>query len=145
MPKAHSSNWLTMPARPNSRIRPRPTTKGGVMMGNNASTPSGLVSLLLPRSAYSAMSVPNVVVPAAVSRARNSVFQATPQRTPPTRQESPQTRSLPSLSPRALMEGAPVSSKKAPTRLLPTGSATNSSNKAEHSSTAPATKTSLRK
>ena len=31
MPKA-PRNWLTRPARPNSRIRPRPTTKGGVMM-----------------------------------------------------------------------------------------------------------------
>jgi hypothetical protein len=38
MPKTDSSPWLTMPARPNSRIRPRPTTNGGVMIGSIAST-----------------------------------------------------------------------------------------------------------
>jgi hypothetical protein len=37
-----SRNWLTRPARPNSRISPRPTTKGGVMIGSSARTLSGL-------------------------------------------------------------------------------------------------------
>jgi hypothetical protein len=115
------------------------------MMGSKASTFSGLLRRLLPRSAYSAISVPMMVVPVAVSSARKSVFQATPQRTPPTRQDRPQTRSLPRRSPSAVTEGAPLSSMKAPIRLLATGRATKSSSSAAHSSTAPATKTSLRK
>jgi len=55
----------------------------GVMIGSSARMPSGRLSRAAPRSARSAIIVPSTVVPAAVSRARKSVFQATPQRTPP--------------------------------------------------------------
>ncbi len=115
------------------------------MIGSRASTFSDRPSRLLPRSAYSAISVPITVVPAAVSRARNSVFQATPQRTPPARQPRPQTRSCARRSASAAKDGCPASSRKAPSRLLPTGSATNSSSSALHSTTAPATNRSPRK
>ena len=64
------------------------------MIGSSASTFSGLRQPLCCRARLAARSAcPARVVPAAVSRARNSVFQATPQRTPPARQPRPQTRS----------------------------------------------------
>ena len=50
------------------------------MMGNMASACSGRLSRVRPRSAHKAMSVPMTVVPVAVSTARYTVFQATPQR-----------------------------------------------------------------
>ena len=64
------------------------------MIGSSASAFSGRFSRCAPRSATSAIIVPSTVVPVAVSSARNSVFQATPQRTPPARQPRPQLRSL---------------------------------------------------
>jgi hypothetical protein len=64
------------------------------MMGSIASTFRGFCSRVPPRSAHSAISVPITVVPAAVSSARYSVFQATPQRVPPATQPSPQMRSV---------------------------------------------------
>src|SRR5678809_884075 len=44
MPNADSRSWLTIPARPKRRIRPRPTTNGGVMIGSSASAFSGRLS-----------------------------------------------------------------------------------------------------
>ena len=115
------------------------------MIGSSASTLSGLVNCFDPRSAYSAIKVPMNVVPAAVISARNSVFQATPQRTPPTRQPSPHTRSCARRSASAPSEKLPSSARNAPIRLLPTGSATKSNSSALQNTTAPATKRSPRK
>ena len=101
-----------------------------------------------PRSAHSAMKLPSTVVLRAVSAARNSVFQATPQRTPPTTHASPQTRSLPmraARAARAASEAWPASSTKAPASDCSTGHATNSSSAALHTTTAEATKGSARK
>ena len=53
------------------------------MIGSMANALSGFFNrLLLPRSATKAISVPSTVVPAAVSKAKNKVFHATPQLTP---------------------------------------------------------------
>ena len=139
MPNSASSAWLTSPARPSSRISPSPTTNGGVMIGSSASAFNGLARRRGPRSANSAIKVPISVVPVAVINARNSVFQATPQRTPPARQARPQTRSWPSRSAKAPADHWPASSSNAPTSALATGSATNRASKVLHSSTAQAT------
>ena len=63
-------NWLYKPARPKSKIRPKPTTNGGMMMGNMANTFRGRAKRVCPRSAHNAIKVPMRVVPAAVSRAK---------------------------------------------------------------------------
>ena len=139
MSKAYSRNWLTRPARPNSRIKPRPTTNGGVMMGSKAITRKGVwMRALALRSAIKAIIVPKMVVPVAVSSARKSVFHATPQRTPPTRQFRPQTRSLPMRLNRAVMDQRPSSVRNAPYRALVTGNAMNKSSITEQPSTADA-------
>ena len=66
-----------------------------------------------------------MVVPVAVSSARNSVFHATPQRTPPVRQFKPHTRSLPMRSKMAVIDQRPSSFKNAPYSALVTGKAMN--------------------
>ena len=114
------------------------------MIGSIASTFSGRASRCEPRSAYKAISAPSTVVPVAVISASASVFHATPQRTPPATQPRPQMRSCPSRSASTRADHAPSSSTNAPIRLLPTGSATNSSSNATDSTTAPATNRSPR-
>ncbi len=115
------------------------------MIGSSASTFSGLARRRCERSAISAIKVPSSVVPAAVASARNSVFQAAPQRALPTTQARPQTRSLPMRSARLASATPPVSSRKAPVSAFNTGSAMNSSSSAAQPTTAPATKKSARK
>ncbi len=144
MPNAASSPWLTMPARPKSRIRPRPTTNGGVMIGKSARALSGRFRRVAPRSATSAIMVPRSVVPVAVNRARKSVFQATPQRSPPARQPRPQTGSVAIRPASATSENRPVSSTNAPARARATGKATKSSSSATQQTIALAVKASPR-
>jgi hypothetical protein len=110
------------------------------MIGSRATTRSGVCTRALAlRSAISAIMVPNTVVPVAVHRARNSVFQATPQRSPPARQFSPQTRSLPMRSCSASKDHWPCSLRNAPCSALTTGNAMNSSSSTEQPTTAEAT------
>jgi hypothetical protein len=59
-----------MPERPNNKINPRPTTKGGVMMGMSAKALRGLPSFVPLRSDHSANSVPKNVVPKAVTKSQ---------------------------------------------------------------------------
>ena len=130
---------MNSPARPNSKISPKPTTNGGVMMGNMARMLSGLASAFASRSAQSAIKVPRNVVPVAVSSARPSVFQATPQRPWPLMHPSPQMRAVPIRSQRAPMEKSPSSLSTLPIKDLRTGYTTNSASKAVQHNTAPAT------
>jgi hypothetical protein len=104
----HSSSWLTTPARPNSRIRPRPTTNGGVMIGSSASTLSGLAQRLVAAFGHQRHQRAEQRGAGAVSRPRNSVFQATPQRTPPARQPRPKLRSLKMRATKAVSDQLPV-------------------------------------
>ena len=110
-----------MPARPNSKIKPRPTTNGGVMMGSSASTFSALLPRWPERSAISAISVPKKVVLAAVSKPMNKVFQATPQRLPSVRQARPKLRSLKTRPMMAFHRNWSSSVKNAPLSALATG------------------------
>ena len=55
-------------------------TKGGVMIGSTVSTRSAPLKRKPVRVAISAKARPSAVVPTPTSTARNSVFQATPQR-----------------------------------------------------------------
>ena len=114
------------------------------MIGSSDSRLTGDFRRFGPRSATSASIVPSTVVPTAVSKARKSVFQATPQRTPPARQPRPQVRSWPSRSANAASEKRPASSRKAPASATATGRATNSSSRAAQSTTEPATNASPR-
>ena len=91
------------------------------MMGSMASTRSGPCRRTLPRSAISAIMVPRMVVPVAVSRASMSVFQATPQRTPPATQPTPQLRSLAMRVHSAGSDHAPSSVSKAACSAFVTG------------------------
>lgn len=91
------------------------------MIGSSASTRSAPWPRLLPRSAIKAIRVPRKVVPAAVSSASTSVFQATPQRTPPARQPTPQMRSANTRAAKAVIDQRPSSSRKAPASALLTG------------------------
>ena len=91
------------------------------MMGSSAITRSGPCQRLLPRSAISAISVPRKVVPAAVSSASTSVFQATPQAAPPVTQPTPQMRAVKTRSAKAPRDHCPSSLKKAPASALLTG------------------------
>ena len=110
------------------------------MMGNSATTRKGPCRrALAPRSAISAIMVPSAVVPVAVHSARNKVFQATPQRWPPARHDSPQTRSLPMRSCKASSDHCPCSFRNAPCRALTTGKAMNSTSSTEQPTTAEAT------
>ena len=58
-------------------------TKGGVMIGSTVSTRSVFLKRKPVRVTISAKARPSTVVPAPQHSARNSVFQATPQRPPP--------------------------------------------------------------
>ena len=142
MPKAHSSAWLNKPARPNNKISPKPTTKGGVMIGSMASTLRGLCSRVPPRSAHKASKVPMTVVPKAVISASHKVFQATPQRLCPLRQAKPQTRSVATLCNKWGQAYMPASSTQAATNERSTGYTTNKASSAEQLTTAAATNTS---
>ena len=142
MPKAHSKNWLATPARPNSKIKPSPTTNGGVMIGSMASTLSGLAYRWLARSAISAINVPNTTVNVAVINPRNKVFQATPQRWPPTTQLRPKLRWLamrPHIAQGAkVLVPSSVCVKNAALSALSTGNIMKSANSAAQPSTAAA-------
>ncbi len=110
-------------------------------MGNSAITRSGVCTRgPALRSAISAIIVPSTVVPTAGSNARNSVFQATPQRTPPARQFRPHTRSLPMRLKIAPNDPRPTSVKNAPYSALVTGNAMNSTRITEQPNTADAMK-----
>jgi hypothetical protein len=65
--------------------------------------------------------VPSSVVVAAVASARKSVFQATPQRTPPARHERPKVRSCASRSANVAGERCRASSKNALASAFVTG------------------------
>ena len=108
-------------------------------MGSKATTRSGVwMRRLALRSAIRAIMVPSTVVPVAVHSARNRVFQATPQRTPPARHARPQTRSLPMRWYSAMTDQWPSSFRKAPYRALVTGNAMNMTSSTEHPTTAEA-------
>ena len=64
------------------------------MMGSIASTFRGLVNRLLARSDISAIMVPSSTVLVAVIRPKNSVFHATPQLCPLTKQPTPKLRAV---------------------------------------------------
>ena len=116
------------------------------MIGSMANALSGFFKrLLLPRSATKAISVPSTVVPAAVSKAKNKVFHATPQLTPPAKQPSPQTRTVPMRSHTAPNANSPPSLYSAAISDLPTGNTTNKANKAVQPITEADTNTSPRK
>ena len=109
------------------------------MMGSSATTRKGVCTRgPALRSASSAIMVPMITVPVAVSSAKNKVFQATPQRTPPLRQLRPQMRSWPMRSKIAENAHCPSSFKKAPYKALVTGKAINNNNNTEQLTTAEA-------
>ena len=68
------------------------------MMGMRANALSGLPKRVPLRSAHKAMSVPRMVVPAAVASAKPKVFQATPQRPVAFKQFKLQMRGVPMRS-----------------------------------------------
>jgi uncharacterized caspase-like protein len=88
------------------------------MMGSSAITFSGLNPRSGAALGHQAIMVPMMVVPVAVSRRENKVFQATPQRTPPVTQLKPQTRSWPTRSKIAPSDQLTVFVQKAPYSAL---------------------------
>ena len=115
---------MTAPERPKRRISARPITKGGVMIGSTDSARrSGLAGNAV-RVAISAKARPRTVVPAPTRTARNSVFQATPQRSGPSRQSRPQIDRFASLSRKTAGASAPPSSRTALESTVTTGQKT---------------------
>ena len=90
MSNQSNSRPLTAPARPKSRISARPMTNGGVMIGSTLITRSAPLKRNAVRAAISAKARPRTVEPAPTTMARNTVFQATPQRRLEYRQSRPQ-------------------------------------------------------
>ena len=76
----------------------RPMTKGGVMIGSTVSARRILPYLKPVRVTTSANTSPIAVVSRPTTIARNSEFQATPQRVPPVTQPVPHSLSLNSLA-----------------------------------------------
>ena len=91
MPNQFDSSAVTVPERPNSRMSASPITNGGVMIGRMVRMRSRPLKRMVVRVAISANARPSAVVPMPTSTARNSVFQATPQRRFEVRQSRPQT------------------------------------------------------
>ena len=81
MPNRQSSDpgWTT-PARPNSRIRPRPTTNGGVMIGSTDNRRSRFAHIIRCRVRRAARTTGRAACERTPTRARKREFQATPQR-----------------------------------------------------------------
>ena len=121
MPTLHSRKWLSTPERPNRRIKARPITNGGVMIGRIDIARNNFLSRKLVRATTSANARPSAVVPAPQINASRSVFHATPQRGPPVRQPNPHTFCCVKRPRNAAIENAPPSSSNALTRILSTG------------------------
>ena len=119
-------------------------TKGGVMIGSTVSMRSAPLRRKPVRVAISAKARPSTVEPTPTSTARNSVFQATPQRRPPARQSSPQTEVSVNLSRNAAGEKPPALSWKALARIVVTGKNTKIAISATTSAIEATTKTSPR-
>ena len=104
MPKTSAQAWVKNPERPKSRMTARPITKAGVMIGSTVSARRMRRKRKPVRVATRAKARPSSVESTPTRTARKKEFQATPQRGPPVRQPSDQSRSLNSRSPKAASE-----------------------------------------
>ena len=85
------SSCVTMPERPKRRMSARPMTKGGRDDRQHGQRPQERLERKPVRVAISAKARPSSVGPAPTRTARNSVFQATPQRSRPSGSRGPRS------------------------------------------------------
>ncbi len=119
-------------------------TKGGVMIGRSVSTRSVCLWRKPVRTVRRAKARPIAVAPAPTRTARNTVFQATPQRTPVVTQPRPQMEGLSSLSISNTGAQAPALSCSALASMVRIGKNTKSAISATTSAIAPTVKASPR-
>ena len=145
MPNRSPTRPVMAPLRPNSRIRARPSTKGGVTIGNMVMARMGRTQRPLVRVTSRANTSPRKVADTPVSKASARVFQATPQRPGPATQLRLQ---IPGSARRRARAAAPVPPSSmgwpALTRISATGNSTNREIRQMMRPMAPATKASPR-